>query len=141
MHKKGIVALFFAAYFFLYAISPLTYSLHGNQASASGLEPQRPAFSFRSLHVVVWEFLVQEITSRSEARQEENEGTILIRKKRALLPEDDTLRLNPHASVIHTSVAVAPAVDTLSQRSPFAAPLSAHTGFNSLYSGHSPPVS
>jgi len=139
MHRRKLAAILFPVYFLLYAVSPLTYAVHTTKTAEASLEPRPAVPDPQSLHTLLWELVVEKFAARSKASAHETGCTILIKKKRALVPEDDTTRLAPNTSIIPTSGHTSPARDLAAGSIDANAPRNLFAGFHLLYAGHAPP--
>jgi hypothetical protein len=138
--KKKLFSFFFCFYFVVYAISPLTYTVAEKRAFESRFASAKASSSIKSIHVFLWELIVKRVATREESAQDHASGTIIVRKKRALLPENAAAKLlsfdaatlaeDRYVPPPRTNVRVLKSVTFQSTRK----------GFSSLYAGHAPPV-
>ncbi len=141
MKRRPSAYVLFTLYFLVYALSPLTYSVHRRSDHASGLESRSQADGAQRPHVLLWEFIAEQFAAPSAPQHghDHDEATILLMKKRGLLPEDDLLQLSSAPAAIlrsrldrHCDAEIAKAV---------AAPAhNPQSGHHPPYSGHSPPA-
>jgi hypothetical protein len=137
--KKQMLRSLFLLCFLFYAISPLTYCVPGTRAAGSGFETRKPGQSIQGPHVLLWELIVKELSALAGADQRNRAETVLISKKRALLPEDDAMRLHPFVLIVHNPAGASQVSDMAVWDMPSASPRNIRAGFHSLYAGHSPP--
>jgi hypothetical protein len=138
--KKKLFSFFFFFYFVVYAISPLTYTVAEKRAFESRFASAKASSSIKSIHVFLWELIVKRVATREEPAQDHAGDTIIVRKKRALLPENAAAKLlsfdaatlaeDRYVPPPRTNVRVLKSVTFQSTRK----------GFSSLYAGHAPPV-
>ncbi len=141
MHKRTLATLLFSVYFLLYAVSPLTYAVHEKKAGEGSIESPDSAPSVRGLHYSLWEVITERSSARNSAGSHNAAGTpILIKKKRAVVPEDDTDGLNVSGQEAPMSGHALPPRDVLVSRAVPDAPRNLPTGFHPIYAGHSPPL-
>ena len=139
-HKKQLSRLLLVIYFLAYSISPITYTLADNQVPAHIYATNKGSSSIRSFHILLWEFFTEKLSSPEESSHDDGNASILIKKKRALAPEDASEKL---ALFKNTSVPK----DCYTPLAPTTCRLHAlpantygmYNGFNPLYAGNSPP--
>ena len=138
--KKHTFKLLLVIYFLLYSISPLTYTLSDKQIPESIHATNRKSSSIKNVHILLWEFFIERLSSPEENPRSPGQASILIKKKRALAPEDASGKL---ALFKNTSVPkacykpLAPSTYSLNIL-PTNIP-GLYKGFNPLYAGNSPP--
>ena len=88
MKIQSVMRIFFLAYFFIYAISPLSRVLASTNAPEL-VSPDTANSSAHNLHIFLWEVIFTRLTDSSNAgtEQEDTGVRVLIRKARAILPE------------------------------------------------------
>jgi uncharacterized membrane protein len=139
--KKQFFKLFLVIYFLVYSISPLTYTLSDKQVPVSIYATNNKSSSIKSVHILLWEFFIERLSSTEENSHNNGNASILIKKKRALAPENDSGKLS---SSKNTSVLedfynpLAPTTYSLNVLPENI--LCIYKGFNPLYSGNSPPA-
>jgi len=137
--KKYIFSLVFLFYFFIYAISPLSYTFTAKKAFRNVNFSGSPHCISENTNIFFWEIICKNLVAKSNNHQSNSTDRILFKKARAILPEDITTR------IVH-------AEDITLDGSPPALPASLLSGFailadtatplqnyNPLYSGPSPP--
>ena len=127
---------YFIVYFVVYAASPLTYSFPDKKVSKSSPAGDAMSSDRRSLQVFLWEVIMNTVASREARTPELPSDTILVRKKRALLPESATMLLCLEAALTAKSRQVFPPRTIGLYHPPVV--LNTGTGFFSLYAGHAP---
>jgi len=138
--KKIYFKLILAVYFLVYSISPLTYTLSDRQASERSFATQKESSSITSAHILLWEFFIERLSSLEENSHNDGNDSVLIKKKRALAPEDASgkLLLLKNASVpkdVHEPLApITYSLNVVPDDIP-----GIYEGFNPLYAGNSPP--
>jgi len=140
-HKKQFSRLLLVIYFLAYSISPITYTLSAKQVPEHIYATNQESSSIKSIHILLWEFFIEKLSSVEENPHDDGNASILIKKKRALAPEDasDKLSLFKNASVpkgCHNPLAPA----TYSLHVLPANTCGIYKGFNPLYAGNSPPL-
>lgn len=139
--KINYFKLTLALYFLVYSIVPLTYTLSDRQAPERSTATQKEASPIISAHLLVQrEFSAERLSSPEENRHSDGNDSVLIKKKRALAPENASEKLflfkntsasnDAHDLLAPASYRFNVAPDTIPGR---------YTGFNSLYAGNSPP--
>jgi hypothetical protein len=99
-----------------------------------------PVSGIKSLHILLWDILIKKVASPHEASQNQGQGTILIRKKRALLPEDSVAKALSFEQASVTNSRNIPRVQTICSRIyPRVVLPGIRKGFHPVYAGHSPP--
>ncbi len=141
MNRRALATLLFSVYFLLYAVSPLTYAVDEKKTGEGRLESSDSATSVRGPHYFLWELITERPSARNSAGSHNAAGTpILIKKKRAVVPEDDPIRLSLHAPAVPVSRTVLPARHVPVRYIITVSPNDSHNGFSPLYAGHAPPV-
>jgi hypothetical protein len=140
INNKQFSKLLLVIYFLAYSISPLTYTLSDNQVHKSIYATNKESSNIKSVHIWLWEFFIDRLSSEENSH---NNGTasILIKKKRAIAPENDSGKLslfkntsvpkyfyNPLVLTIHSSNVLLENILGISK------------GFNPVYAGNSPPT-
>ena len=129
--KKRLFTLFFFLHYIVYAISPLTYTFPESS-------PVSPVI--KGVRLFLWE-LVMEIVVPSEETEPDNTGdTVLIKKKRARLPENAAAKLLPFDTVSVPRDHYAPPVPLGGRTPGHVAFHGTREGFSPVYAGHSPPL-
>jgi hypothetical protein len=139
--KKHFFKLLLVIYFLVYSISPLTYTRSNKQVPEHIYATNKESSSIKSVQILVWEFFLEGPSSIEETSHTDGNASILIKKKRALAPENASNKLffsnnmsvpkdcyNPFATTSY-SLKVLPANI-----------LGIYRGFNPLYAGNSPPT-
>jgi hypothetical protein len=139
-NKKQFFRLLLVVYFLAYSISPLTYTFPDKHApehiSATNKEPS----NIKSVHFLLWEFLRERLSSVEESPHSDRTAGILIKKKRAITPEDASGRLFPCKNASAPKERHDPSVPSTYGLN--VQPANFHgiyKGFNPIHSGHSPP--
>ena len=88
------------------------------------------------------ELFIESVSFTAEHRQDQENDTILIRKKRALTPEDPAAKLLSSEQTAITPYDCSPVAQTADGPIvPDTIFKATSAGFHSLYAGHSPPAS
>lgn len=135
------MAAFFSFFFLLYAISPLTYTLHKAETIPRCCSAREASLVLSSFRVFLVEIILEAVSPENQPPKPEND-TVLIREKRALLPENAGEKI----SAVEQAAITYGAQFSLPQSSyewPRTSVSIAGTskGFRLLYAGHSPPES
>jgi hypothetical protein len=139
-NKGRLFGFFFLCYFIVYAASPLTYTYPDKKIRESSLAGDAASSVRSNIQVFLLEVIMDTVASREEHPHELPGDTILIRKKRALLPESAMTLLCREAALTAESRPVSP--PRTIALCPLTHPVvrNTGTGFFSLYAGHAPPV-
>lgn len=135
--SKRLLALFFSFYFFLYAITPLSFSFDGDDAVTPSLN--NLLYSLKSFNLYLLEVIGSAVLDSSDAYAEDPPSSfILLKKKRTILPKLDfnifLLTLNfslPDDKIRLNSSAISAQVIEVRAK--------VHKGFLPSFSGLSPP--
>ncbi len=140
LDKKRLFAFLFFCYFNVSAISPLTYTFPEKRADDCASAPAAAATQIKSINLFLWEFIIEKVAVPEEAASDHARESIIIRKKRALLPRNTAATLLcfdaasiPNNRNAHPVWIVIPTVECDAIHG-------IRTGFFSLYAGHSPPL-
>jgi hypothetical protein len=139
-YKKQFSRLLLVIYFLAYSISPITYTLSDKRGPEQIYATNKGSSSIKSVHLLLWEFFIEKLSSLEDNSHDDGNASILIKKKRALAPEDASgkLSLFKNTSVLQDHCnPLAPTTYSLYV-------LPANTcgickGFNPLNAGNSPP--
>jgi hypothetical protein len=137
--KKRILKLLFFAYFVVYAVSPLTYTIPGHNLREPCYSNRGQVSGEKGLHLMLWDLLFKGVASPHAASEKQEQGTILIRKTRALLPEDDTAKTLSYEQASVVNSCSVPRMSMSFRYIDHSVFLGMRRGFNTLYAGHSPP--
>lgn len=131
----------FLIYFFIYAISPLTYTVvPGADVGESKSAPKGTASVRENARLLLWEFIIGEMAAKEDASRHQ-EKEVIIRKKRAIMPEDEAAKLFPvEKTFTPKSGWIFSIRSTLKRNNSSIVPQGTREGFHPLYAGHSPPV-
>ncbi len=139
LDKKRLFCFLFFFYFSVYAISPLTYTFPEKGVDDRTCTPAAAATQIKSVRLFLWEFIIEKLAVPEEAAPDHARESIIIRKKRALLPKNTAATLLsfdaasiPGNSDAHPARIVVPIVE-------HDAIHGIRMGFSRLYAGHSPP--
>ncbi len=138
--KKQFFKLLLVFYFLVYSISPLTYTLSDKQVPESVYATNKKSSIIKSDHILLREFFIERLSSTEENSHNNGNVSILIKKKRAIVPEKASGKLSLFKN---TSVpedfydSLAPTTYSLNVLPENI--LRIYRGFNPLYAGNSPP--
>jgi hypothetical protein len=138
--KKQYFKLLLVIYFLVYSISPLTYTLSDKQEPESAYATNKKSSNIKSDQLLLREFFIERLSSTEENSHNNGNASILIKKKRAIVPENASgkLSLFKNASVLEDfNEPLAPAAYSLNVLSENIVGI--YKGFNPLYAGNSPP--
>jgi len=138
--KKQYLKLFLVIYFLVYSISPLTYTLSDKQVSESDYATNKKSSNIKSDQLLLPEFFIERVSSTEENAHNNRNASIIIKKKRAIVPENASgkLSLFKNTSVLEGFYdPLAPTIYSLNILPENI--LSIYKGFNPLYAGNSPP--
>jgi len=93
IEKKQFFKLLLVIYFLAYSISPLTYTLSDKQVSQRIHATNKESSNIKSVHILLWEFFIERLTSMEENSHNDGNASVLIKKKRALAPENESEKL------------------------------------------------
>ena len=139
-HKKQFSSLLLVIYFLAYSISPITYTLSNKHVPEQIYATNKESSGIKSVHILLWEFFLEKLASLEENSHDDGNASILIKKKRALAPEDASGKL----SLFKTTSVLKDHCNPLAPTKYGLNVLRADTcgickGFNPLYAGNSPP--
>jgi hypothetical protein len=139
-HKKQFSRLLLVIYFLAYSISPISYTLPDKQVRGHIYATNKESSSIKSVHILLWEFFAEKLSSLEENSHDDGNASILIKKKRALTPEDASGKLSWCKITSVPKDCYNPlAPTTYSLNVPPANICGMYNGFNPLYAGNSPP--
>ncbi len=140
LKRKQLFSSLFFLYFIVYAISPLTGAFAEKRIDAIRLLPKDVALDGKSVHVFLWELIVAHFDTRDDRAHEHEKDKVLLRKVRAVLSENDLLKLPFFDDVFVSDGALPrPVHAVFSLAVGLEGPQAVRKGFQPLYSGHSPP--
>ncbi len=140
VNKKQASIFLFSLYFLVYTISPLTFTVSDKQSHEQQYLEGTATSTVKSLHVLLWDFVLKGFSSHETSSHSPVNTSVLIKKKRAVVPEVTSTKLLP--------------IENASLATSFDDPLAPaaygpnithsdfqgiHKGFNPVYAGHSPP--
>ena len=139
-NKQTIICCLFLIYYIVYAISPLssTYTykniVEGISTANGTADPQK------RLNIFLLELIYSRIDAKKDADQNNETERVLIRKARAILPENANSRFAPLVTL-----ALFEGLNLLSDNSVSGSLVSSNQQkpkwqFNTLHSGLSPPI-
>ena len=139
-HNKHFFKLLLVIYFLAYSISPLTYTLSHKQASEHICAPDKESSGIKSAQILLWESFMERLSSLEENPHSNGDASILIKKKRALAPENVSAKLFLLKNTPAPKDFCKPPVPMAYGSNVIPANvLDICKGFNPLYAGNSPP--
>jgi hypothetical protein len=139
-NKQVILSFLFLAYYVIYAISPLSYTC-GVKRIVDRLDGTNgmPA-SLNNLHIFLMDAICAKMDSINENDTTNSTVTLLLSKKRAVLPENSCLKF-VHSDNLCLFEHITSSFDNSPSRLPVSSGIGSSVGeFNSLHSGPAPPV-
>ncbi len=138
--KKQFLKLLLATYFLIFSISPLTYTLSDKQVSESFTATHNNSSSIKSVHILLWEFFIERLSSKEENSHTDGNASVLIKKKRALASENAYWKLPLFKNTSMVKDCYNPLAPTTYSLNVISAKIPGICkGFNPLYAGNSPP--
>ena len=138
--KEQASILSFCLYFLVYTISPLTFTVSDKQVYERQCSTRKAALNAKRIHVLPWNFVIEGFFSREASSQNHDNTSVLIKKKRALVPEITSAKLIPfERTSIPASYNDSLAPATYGVNVTPSNTRNIHKGFYSIYAGHSPP--
>jgi hypothetical protein len=137
--KKNRFSVVFLFSFFIYAVSPLSYTFAAKKALINFSVSGNPHCISENINIFFWELICENLVPKSNTHQSDSTDRILFRKARAILPEDINTRIAHVEDIsLDGSLPVLPA-SPLSGFTVFADTAGPLQDYNPLYSGPSPP--
>jgi hypothetical protein len=140
-NKKRVFKLLLAAYFLVYSISPLTYTFLNKPVHEGIYATHNGSPGIINIHILLWESIIDSLSALEENPHSAGDVSILIKKKRALAPENATRKLSSYKNASMPQDFVDPlalAAVSINSRSDLFPVI--YKGFNPVYAGHSPPT-
>ena len=138
--KKRLFTLLFFLYYIVYAVSPLTYTFPEQKNLEKSRESSPASPVVLGVRLFLWELVMEKVGSPDETEPDHSDDTVLIKKKRALLPENAATRLMPFDTASIPKNHYAPPVPIGNLTAGHAAFHGTREGYSWLYAGHSPPL-
>jgi len=139
-NKQIIFTTLFLIYFIVYAISPLSGTFTGKSDITNSSVPRRAVSFAENLHIWSWELIFSEFSEKDNSSHSPSRVGVLIRKARAIIPEDTVMKSLPlEKNVLIPKNLLPLPVDLPSGVTVFFSIGRNLKGFCSLYSGLSPP--
>jgi hypothetical protein len=137
---KKIWCLLFSLFFLLYAVSPLTYTFHKSRTFHQSRRGEGLTLGLSGLRVYLVEFIFESVSRSDDRAQESDSDTVMVRKKRALVPESSGEKLLSSGQIpFHENCRFA-LLKIASHRQTTVIPFHRVShGSLPLYTGHSPP--
>ena len=138
--KKRLFTLLFFLYYIVYAVSPLTYTLPEQNNLENSLESSPASPVVKGVRLFLWELVMEKVVSPEETEADHTGDTVIIKKKRALLPENAAAKLLPFDTASIPKDQYAPPVLIGGRTAMHVAFHGLREGFSTVYAGHSPPL-
>ena len=138
--KKQVFKLLLVIYFLVYSISPVTYTFSDKQVREGIYSTNKKPSSIKSIHILLWELFIERLSSIEENSGNNGNASILVKKKRAIIPESISGKLSLFKTTSVTKDSynlLAPTAHSLNVLPENI--LDIYKGFNPLYAGNSPP--
>lgn len=141
-YGKQLWGVLFCFFFLLYAISPLTYTLHKTETIQRFCSAPRASTHRASFRVFLVEVIREAVYPSEKRPQRPENDTVPIRKKRALIPENAGEKLFSYepAAITHNENFPLPQMSYEWLKTSISI-VGTSKGFRLLYAGHSPPES
>jgi hypothetical protein len=136
--KKRLFNLLFFLYYIVYATSPLIYTFPEQKNLKRSRESSPAAPIVKGIRLFLLELVIEKVVFSDEAEPDTG-NTVIIKKKRALLPENAAARLLPFDMTSIPRDRYAP-VPINGRTAGHVASHSTREGFSTEYAGHSPPL-
>lgn len=137
--KKRLFTLLFFLYFIVYAISPLTYTFPEQRNLEKKCESSPASPAVRGISLFLWELVMEKVVFPDEAEPDHTGDTVIIKKKRALLPENAATKLLPFDTASIPKDQYGPPLPINARTGGQVAFHGTREGFSTVYAGHSPP--
>ena len=139
-NKQAILSYLFLIYYVVYAVSPLSYTFSAKKVVDSIDYANRMSAPLSNLSIFLLEVICAKIDPIKAIDHTNSAGSVLIRKSRAILPENTSLKLTPSENLL-LLVHIIQFIDNYSPRLlvPYYKRTSRHR-VNPLHSGHAPPL-
>lgn len=138
--KKRLFTLLFFLYYFVYAVSPLTYTFPDQKNLENSCESNPASPVVKGIHLFLWELVMEKVVTPEETEPDHSGDTVIIKKKRALLPENAAVKLLPFDTASIPKDHYAPPVPIGGRTAGHVAFQGTREGFSTVYAGHSPPL-
>ncbi len=138
--KKRLFTLLFFLYYIVYAISPLTYTFLEQKNLENKRESSPASPVVKHIRLFLWELVMENVASPAETEPDHTGDTVIIKKKRALLPENAAAKLLLFDTASIPKDHYTPPVLTGCRIAGHVAFHGTREGFSTVYAGHSPPL-
>lgn len=138
----SLIRMLFISYFLVYAVSPLSCAIN-SQGDCNVYSSGGTASHSGNLHIFVWEFIFSKLAWEDGPDNNPGDGmvTVLLRKSRAIVPENLTARIIFSQIVMGVADSVSTGAIVSSEHLAEDEEQTHPCTVNPLYSGHSPPAS
>ncbi len=139
LSKKRLFTLLFFFYFIVYAISPLTYTFPEPRDLEKNCESSPASPVVRGISLFLWELVMEKVVFPDEAEPDHTGDTVIIKKKRALLPKNAAAKLLPFDTASVPKDHYGSPLLITARTAGHVAYHGTREGFSTVYAGHSPP--
>ncbi len=141
IHKRNVFGLYFLVYFAVYAVSPIVYTISVGRSSEIVSAKADACSCVNNFQTSLLETVLQKLIPGEEEQPDSSAVKFIIRKKRAVLPEDRLAR-TPYPDTSPAAENASPFLSApLSGRISGSGPNPAGRDHQPLYLCHSPPAS
>ncbi len=135
--KKQLLTLLFFLYYLSYAISPLTYTFPEQKILDRVSSAAAP--TAKGVSLFLWELAMEKVVPSEKTKPDHTVDTVIIKKKRVLLPENATTKLLPFDTAsLPKKHFTPPVIGRWTTR--LVAFHGTREGFSTVHAGHSPPL-
>jgi hypothetical protein len=138
-NKHSVLCYLLLAYFVVYAISPLSYTYTAGKLVDKICGTNGSLASAENFNIFLLEVICAKIDAKNDADQSDSTVMVLIRKARAILPENTNLRSIPLDSVTISEYVTSRFSNSLSKIAAHSSEQHSICEFNPLHSGPAPP--
>ncbi len=138
-NKEQFFKLFLAFYFLFFSISPLTYALSDKQVPEIIYATIKKSPGIKSVHPLLRALFTEKRASAGETPHADGKTPILVKKKRAIVPEDSSEKISLFTNTSVPNDFYTPLAPTASRLNVTSENIPEIKGFNPLYAGNSPP--
>jgi hypothetical protein len=93
--KMQFFVFLFLIHFISYAASPLSYNFPGHRAGEHVSSPAEAPVPGKTIHIFLWELICAQLSVTQTDDNEDSPVRILIKKARAIIPQNIPAKLTP----------------------------------------------
>ncbi len=138
-NKHSVLCCLLLVYFVVYAVSPLSYTYTAGKIVDKICGTNGSSAFAETLNIFLLEVICAKIEAKNDADQTNSTARVLIRKARAILPENTNLRSSPFDSVSLSGYVTSCCYSSLSKVVDHSNEQHSTCEFNPLHSGPAPP--